>query len=289
MKNKGFTLIEILAVIVILGIVASIAMISVSRYRSEANKRDLINLYSALETSYNNYRLSVLNKGDMPEDEIFIKNGKLYEDDGFINEKTDIDAKSVLRFFSDLAYSGDALASEKLEIIIVNRDKGKLIGNTNYEQHIQRRLQKKYGAELNTLNTELTSINSQLATKPNDTDLISQRNELYRKLDYFYIKETSCKITSAIVTGEETEVTAQGEEKKQIKTINKWCARTNDSVLNSRIPSSTELFCASIKSNNISLIDDFEKNKGLYHNNLCFTGGDDGYWSVKKINESEYS
>ena len=50
MNNKGFTFIEILAVIVLIGILSSIAIIGVSRYRENAKNKD----YEALaRSSYN--------------------------------------------------------------------------------------------------------------------------------------------------------------------------------------------------------------------------------------------
>ena len=290
MKNKGFTLIEILAVIVILGIVASIAMISVSRYRNEANKRDLINLYSAVETSYNNYRLSVLNKGDEPEPEIYIKAGELYTNDEFTVPKTDVDAKSILRFFSDLAYSGNALPNDKLEIIITNKVSGNLLDKENYNKNVMDRLKKKYGSEeVTAMIARVVEINN--ATPEQQQELVNEKNDLLQKLDIFYVKDTTCKIKTAIVTGEEVEQTNEGEQTKQIKTIKKWCERTNENITNTSqmfdnlVPSEKELFCTSIKSNTLPLIDDFDKKKGLYHHNLCFTGGTDGYWTSKSANE----
>ena len=50
MNNKGFTFVEILAVIVLIGILSSIAIIGVSRYRENAKNKD----YEALaKSSYN--------------------------------------------------------------------------------------------------------------------------------------------------------------------------------------------------------------------------------------------
>lgn len=302
MKNKGFTLIEILAVIVILGIVVSIAMISVSRYRGEANKRDLVNLYSAVQTSYDNYRLSVLNKGDEPEDALYIKNGQLYTNDKFEETKSG-DSKSVLRFFSDLAYSGDALASDKLEIIIVNRNKGVLLNKEKYIANMEERLKNKYGEqELDAMKSRLIELTTSIANQPNEDDkqaLLQERNTLLQKLDIFYVKDVTCKIKSTISTKEAEAVTGDSEE-EQIKTIDKWCERKTENITDTNkifsdiVPSNTELLCVSLKSNGMPLIDDYNKKLGLYHNELCFTGDDgangepDEYWNARTVNNERY-
>ena len=65
MKNKGFTLVEILAVIVILGILTTMASLAVTRYRREADQKDLLNLHDALQTSFDNYRTVLAMSGDV--------------------------------------------------------------------------------------------------------------------------------------------------------------------------------------------------------------------------------
>ena len=56
MKKKGFTIVELLAVIVILGVLGSIATVAVGRYRAEVTKKELINLKGLISDSYDTYR-----------------------------------------------------------------------------------------------------------------------------------------------------------------------------------------------------------------------------------------
>lgn len=58
MKNKkGFTIVELIAVVMILGMISSIAIISVSRIRKRANDQEIESLRSSIVDSFNNYRM----------------------------------------------------------------------------------------------------------------------------------------------------------------------------------------------------------------------------------------
>ena len=57
MKKNGFTIIELLAVIVILGIISTIATLSVTKYRKNASEKELIVLRETLIDEFNNYRV----------------------------------------------------------------------------------------------------------------------------------------------------------------------------------------------------------------------------------------
>lgn len=99
MKNKGFTLVEMLAVIVILGLLSSIAMISYTRYRQEVREKELINLYSTIEVAYDKYRSDLLMKGEDYEKTLTIKN---------------MDVAIFNKYFSKLSYDGKYLTKEEL-------------------------------------------------------------------------------------------------------------------------------------------------------------------------------
>ena len=57
-KNKAFTLVEILAVIIILGLISGIAMVSVSRYRAKALEDEKKSIRGSINDAFNNYRVT---------------------------------------------------------------------------------------------------------------------------------------------------------------------------------------------------------------------------------------
>lgn len=281
MKNKGFTLIEVLAVIVILGVISTIAMISITRYRKEADDKDLANLYSAVQTSYDNYRLNVLSNGEEPENSFVIKDGKVYKEDG----TTEISNSNILMFFNDLAYSGNPLKSDEIEVTIKNRVKGDLLNKEAYKEEINEKINKKYTQEqLNEINNKITSLTTAIndpTKKDAKYDNIQARNAEYLKLDQFYVKDITCKVTSDIVSEEtEIEVEKEGSEEKEVETatikeIKKRCERNNEDVIDSRKGSNSELLCIKVKNRGGTLIDDYTDGSRFNHNRLC----QNKYWS----------
>lgn len=117
MKNNGFTLVEVLAVVVIISILSGMAMIGVTRYRTEANEKDLLNLHSSLETAYDNYRSNTILDGDDGLSDIIIGSGSSFFD----------------KYIEGLSYDGEKLSIADLggtEIHLVN--KAGLLSNSDY-------------------------------------------------------------------------------------------------------------------------------------------------------------
>lgn len=117
MNNKGFTIIEVLAVVIILGILTSIAVISVSKYRQDVDDNELVNLHSTIEAAYDNYRSDVVLTGGIPKTTI--------------NFESDTDI--VNKYFDDLTYSGSPLKISNLKGSVLElRVKGDLLQKTSY-------------------------------------------------------------------------------------------------------------------------------------------------------------
>lgn len=122
MKNKGFTIVELLAVIVILGILSTIALISVSRYRKDARDMDLTELHSSIEATYDKYRQDMIMKGQVPETKI----------------KFDTSMKDEEKsYFGEFTFDGKRLTQEELTgstITLVK--KGDLLNKDSYTRQL---------------------------------------------------------------------------------------------------------------------------------------------------------
>lgn len=92
MKNKGFTIVELMAIIVILGILSTIAIVGVSRYRKEVRDKELIQLHSTIEAAYDTYRQGQMGK---------------YAKDITINSNKD---KAYNSYFEELSFNGQRLS-----------------------------------------------------------------------------------------------------------------------------------------------------------------------------------
>lgn len=118
MKNKGFTIMELMAVIVILGILTTLAAVGVTKYRQTVKEKELVNLHSTIESAYDKYRSNTIMSG------------------GSASKKIDfnkIENKVFNKYFSDFTYSGNRLTKSDLEYSVFSLNiKGDLLDNDNY-------------------------------------------------------------------------------------------------------------------------------------------------------------
>ena len=118
MKNKGFTIMELMAVIVILGILSTLAVVGVTKYRQTVKEKELVNLHSTIEAAYDKYRSNTIMSGGSASKEIDFNN---IEDDVFN------------KYFSDFTYSGNRLTKSDLEGSVFSLNiKGDLLDNDSY-------------------------------------------------------------------------------------------------------------------------------------------------------------
>ena len=119
MKKKGFTLVEVLAVIIILGLLSSIAIVSIGRYRQKALEDEKKSVRGSIVSAYNNYRIT------QP-----VKKAKLdkttYKLEELSAEKGNITSLSELTFDKALKYDGKLCnLSESYVYYVVQGDFGK--------------------------------------------------------------------------------------------------------------------------------------------------------------------
>lgn len=121
MKNKGFTIVELMAIIVILGILSTIAIVGVSRYRKEVRDKELIQLHSTIEAAYDTYR-----QGQM---------GTQYEKNITIDSNSN---KAYNSYFEELSFNGQRLSLKDIDGSEFSlKIKGDLLNKTNYTNERQ--------------------------------------------------------------------------------------------------------------------------------------------------------
>lgn len=122
MKNKGFTIVELMAVIVILGILSSMAMISVSKYRKDVRDTDLVELHQTIDAAYDKYRQDNLIKGASYKKELTFE--------GMNND-------TFNTYFSEFTFDGKRLTKNELKGSMLNLEKkGALLSNDNYKTNV---------------------------------------------------------------------------------------------------------------------------------------------------------
>lgn len=68
MNKKGFTFVELLAVIVILSIITTLTVVSYRSYTKQAKEKELVAVRKTIESAYNNYRTKNLYNGGTVKD-----------------------------------------------------------------------------------------------------------------------------------------------------------------------------------------------------------------------------
>ena len=69
-NRKGFTLVELLAVIVIISILVGLVVSSVSRYKNKAEKKEKKILRQNIISIFNNYRMEMLEEGKVIKQDV---------------------------------------------------------------------------------------------------------------------------------------------------------------------------------------------------------------------------
>lgn len=122
MKNKGFTIVELMAVIVILGILSSMAMISVSRYRKDVRDTDLVELHQTIDAAYDKYRQDNLVKGASYQKNLTFEG---------------MDKDTFNTYFSEFTFDGKRLTKNELKESVLNLvSKGGLLLSNNYKTSV---------------------------------------------------------------------------------------------------------------------------------------------------------
>lgn len=169
MKNKGFTIVELMAVIVILGILSSMAMISVSRYRKDVRDTDLVELHQTIDAAYDKYRQDNLVKGASYKENLTFEG---------------MDNNTFNTYFSEFTFDGKRLTKNELEGSMLNLvSKGKLLKNSKYRNSVNNR-EDKYvedGACLVESTVTTTNGTSQIkksCKKDSDGNIIPSQEEI---------------------------------------------------------------------------------------------------------------
>lgn len=122
MKNKGFTIVELMAVIVILGILSSMALISVSKYRKDVRDTDLVELHQTIDAAYDKYRQDNLIKGASYQKDLTFK---------------DMNTDTFNTYFSEFTFDGKRLTKNELKGSVLNLvSKGELLSNNDYKTSV---------------------------------------------------------------------------------------------------------------------------------------------------------
>lgn len=117
MNKKGFTFVELLAVIVILSIITTLTVVSYRNYTKQAKEKELVAVRETIESAYNNYRTKNLYNGGTVKDTITLSElvSLGYIPKGFNYNKEQ--------------FSSDDLSNSSITVV----KKGSIINNYLYE------------------------------------------------------------------------------------------------------------------------------------------------------------
>lgn len=80
-NKKGFTFIELLAVIVILSVITTLTVVSYKSYTKKVKQEELITLRETVESSYNNYRTKAIYNNETVPEKVYLS---VLRDNGFL-------------------------------------------------------------------------------------------------------------------------------------------------------------------------------------------------------------
>ncbi len=97
MNKKGFTFVELLAVMVILSIITTLTVVSYRSYTKQAKEKELISVRKTIESAYNNYRTKNLYNGGTVKDTMTLSElvSLGYIPDGFNYNKEQFSSKDL--------------------------------------------------------------------------------------------------------------------------------------------------------------------------------------------------
>ena len=114
MNKKGFTFVELLAVIVILSIITTLTVVSYKHYAKQAREDELIALRGTVESAYNNYRSKMLYTNGIVKNEVKF---------GFLVENNYIPKNFN---YNDVKFSANDLSDSKIKVVT----KGEMLNET---------------------------------------------------------------------------------------------------------------------------------------------------------------
>lgn len=161
MNKKGFSLLELLAVVIIIGVLSGGAVIGVTRYRQDVKEKELTNLHSTLEAGFDNYRSKMIMSGE--------------------GLKSEVNMCATGNILFDISYNGDRLSCNDIKKAKIKVEiKGELLEDSEYISDVNDRVS-------NYANKEEIYIKDNtcmIKTERVETEEGSGKYELVKKCEY---------------------------------------------------------------------------------------------------------